>query len=96
MTREEAIQYFAKKVVTNGNCKKGRGCLIPSDYANTNDPEGDYSKASDILVEEFDATHYDHEWIDYRKGLVRLTLYRGDSFGACLEVKKIQELEVTI
>jgi len=94
MTREEAVLFFAKKVVNNGNFKNGHGCLVPSYYAN--DPESEYSKASDILVEAFDATHFDHDWIDFRKGLVRLTLYKGDSFGACLEVKKIQEIEVTI
>jgi hypothetical protein len=93
MTKDEAVKFFARRVITSGKLKDN-GCFVPPDCASN--PKGPYALASKVMIKAFNVTHFGHEWIDVTKGLVKLSLFRGDCLGACLDLEKVQELEVCV
>lgn len=74
----ESLKRIANRIWKFGESKfKGSGCLISSDFSNNyND---------DDIIDQYNSTHYDIKWEEMGK-TVRLNLYSGDSFGACVNI----------
>lgn len=94
-TVSEALKYFANLIWAIGNSKReGQQCLIPVAY---DDIEAitEYCIASETVYQNLHATHFDIHWKDKGKSVI-LRLYRGDSFGACLDLQFIEERIIKI
>jgi len=88
MTPDDAIQIIAE-TIWDGPRRNFSGCLVPSDLAKQWDrPVLNYNLASDVLEEEYGATHYDLVWQEKGK-TVRLSLMKSDCLGACIKMGEI-------
>jgi hypothetical protein len=93
---DDALRFFANKVFSSGTSKeRAIFCIKPSWYRN--DKDSDEAKASDIIVEKLDATHYDLIWEEVGK-IIKIIFYRGDAYGACSDksLKELETYQVTI
>ena len=81
----DALTYFAKLIIKFGESGfPGQRGILPTDYRwPGSDVSG--SEHHDAIVTELDATHYDLAWDKPCKS-VRIRFYRGDSYGACLDL----------
>lgn len=98
MNIQEAIQIIVNDIWIIGEINDpnniGARCLVPSDIAKN---PTIYHKASDVLINEKDYTHYDMKW-EVRGRSVRIRFFRGDSLGAAIitEENLIDEIIVDI
>lgn len=82
MTTEEALQIIAETIWESPR-HNFEGCLVPSDIKKSwGEPVHDFNFASDVLVKEFSATHYNLTWKEKGK-IATLLLMRCESLGAC-------------
>ena len=89
MEREAALKYLAEGIWTMGEIRNGHGCIVPSDwYGVSSKSPTEYNRACDVILFIYDVTHYDRVWKEKGK-TVTLNFYRGDCFGACIDVGKI-------
>ena len=87
MEREAALKYLAEGIWTKGEIRNAEGCIVPSDWYGSKSPT-EYNRACDVILFIYDVTHYDRVWKEKGK-TVTLNFYRGDCFGACIDVGKI-------
>jgi hypothetical protein len=91
-TLNDALKYFAEFIWKCGESKeKGCQCIIPFAF---NEEITTYEKASKIIHDEIKATHFDRAWNEKGKSVI-LKFYRGNGFGACLDMKFLCEKIVT-
>jgi len=89
MEREAALKYLAEGIWTMGEIRNGHGCIVPSDwYGVSSKSPTEYNRACDVILFIYNVTHYDRVWKEKGK-TVTLNFYRGDCFGACIDVGKI-------
>lgn len=82
MNKKDCLQELAKRIIKFGESKEfAQQCLVISEF--TDNPT-DFTKISDFLFEAEKITHYDLKWEVPLKS-VRINLYQGDCFGACLD-----------
>jgi hypothetical protein len=91
MTRSEALLVFAAGAIQSTS-HEPKYCVIPSSLRH----KTFYNIASDVVAKEF--THYARKWKDDnpRKGIVVLDLYKGDAFGACVDLEYVGTEEVEL
>lgn len=84
MNKKDCLQELAKRIIFNGESKEfAQQCLVISEF--TDNPT-DFTKISDFLFKSENITHYDLKWEVPLKS-VKINLYQGDCFGACLKLK---------
>lgn len=84
MYEEHDFYPYVKRIWNRGESKNpGQYCFVPSDFG------GD----DDTIINKYDVTHYDLHWNEHGKS-VKVTLYRGDSFGASLDLDEVANLVV--
>lgn len=90
MKDSDATYFIAMFMYANGPrvLGKNEGCLNPE----SNDKE--FRNVSKFLFRKYKATHYTREWID--KNNIRVNLYSGDAFGACLDLNFIKSFIVNM
>ena len=89
-TLNDALQFFANQIWNHGESKEvGCQCIIPFSY-NYEKELTLYEQASKIVYNKMKATHFDRHWKERGK-VVMLRFYRGESFGAELNIKFIKE-----
>lgn len=78
----EPLKRIANRIWKFGESKfPGSGCFVGSDFSD--------GYNDDDIIDKYDATHYDIKWEEKGK-TVRLNLYSGDSFGACINVGEVK------
>lgn len=81
MEVKEALRILAEFIWDRGESKHmGNGCINPDWIKHQDVP---VAHAYDVLVKEFDATHFDRRWEERGKS-VRINLYRSDAYGAAI------------
>ena len=83
---DEALQIVASRILRYGPYREGSGCLIPSGILK--DPQDEHNLASDVLYNNYHATHFSLDWKDIKQGLVTITLLQCENFGASLDKGK--------
>jgi len=85
MNYNEALVFLASKILKNGETKRNSlGCLIPKCYANESQSDlvAAHDALNDRLLLDSPITHFKIEWVNARRGLVSLSLYSADGYGA--------------
>jgi hypothetical protein len=94
-TINEALNYLASQIWTKGESKNiGQQCLIPFSF-NCKKKLTTYEQASKIVYAKMKVTHFDRLWKDKGKNVI-LKFYKGDEFGACLNLKFVEKKIVEI
>ena len=94
-TIEEALHFFASLIWSNGE-SKNMGCILPSGYSwCAGEPDKEYTKASDFVYREYEATHFTRKWEKKGKS-VALRLFKADGFGAAGSEKLIKIFVIKI
>lgn len=88
MTPKEALQKLAEGIFKHGEIGSGDGCFLPSIYAPIDRKDSEFVQISDALYEQFKATHFSRVW-QVKGKFVKIDLWHGDGFGACLDMKII-------
>ena len=78
MNVNEALHIIANGIWKHGEIYNGEGCLCPSGIVAR---VTDYHRASDILIDKLNVTHYSRMW-NKRGKTVKLRWYRAEEFGA--------------
>lgn len=93
MNKQEAIKFLASRIFQKGPSEvEGQYCLVPEDFV---DVPTVFNQISTFLFETEKFTHYDLSWIKIPK-IVKVRLYSGEAFGACLNLNFIEEHEVVL
>ena len=90
MKDRDATYFIAKFIYANGPriLGKNEGCLNPESK------NKELRNVSKYLFKKYKATHFTREFLD--KNNVKVDLYSGDSFGACLNLNFVKSFTVNM
>lgn len=93
LTKENALRILAEGITKRGESRyEANFCLVPHGFF---DDFTSFTAVSDYLFENYKFTHFDLKWEEPLK-TVKVTLHKGDSFGACGKFTGSEEHIVSI
>lgn len=94
MTVHEALKILARRIITSGpSCCDGGSGLVPSGFVPRKE-RGEFHALSDLLENEFQATHYSVYWVRPGKSVAIKLFASPEGFGGVIDVGPVVHEEV--